>query len=173
MIARALIKYIRMSPRKVRYVIQPLRQKTVAEALIILSVTNRRAVGPIEKAIRSAFANARQKDATLAEEQVVIDRIFADGGPTWKRFRAAAFGRAVPILKRTSHLTVELERINGHHPAPQAPAVERQQESPSAKPKRGGAGRTRRAGQRPKTSSKAAGRARKPKPAKRKTAAKG
>jgi large subunit ribosomal protein L22 len=139
MIARALIKYIRMSPRKVRYVIEPLRRKTVAEALNILSVTNRRASRPVAQAIRSAFANARQTDPTIAEEQVVIDRIFADGGPTWKRFRAAAFGRAVTIHKRTSHLTVELDRVNGRQRESQAVSAKAESTTPTVKAKRGAA----------------------------------
>ena len=110
MLARAVEKYIRMSPRKVRYVIDPLRNHTVAEALTLLSVTNRRAGKPVAKAIASAFANAKQVDPTLSEEQAIIRRLFADGGPVWKRHRAAAFGRAVMILKRTTHITVELDR---------------------------------------------------------------
>ena len=110
MIAKAVEKYVRMSPRKVRYLMGPLRQRTVAQALVILSGAGRRACKPVAKAIASAFANARQLDPTLSEEQVVISRLFADGGPAWKRFRAAAFGRAVNIRKETSHITVELDR---------------------------------------------------------------
>ena len=113
MIARAVEKYVRMSPRKVRYVLDPLRDRTVAQALVILSSANRRACKPVAKAIAAAFANARQLDPTLSEEQVVISRLFADGGPAWKRFRAAAFGRAVNIRKETAHITVELDRAAG------------------------------------------------------------
>jgi len=110
MIARAVEKYIRMSPRKLRYVMDPLRQRTVAEALARLSAVNRRAAQPLAKAIASAFANAKQRDPRLGEDQVVISRLTADGGPVWKRFRAAAFGRAVKIRKPTAHITVELDR---------------------------------------------------------------
>jgi large subunit ribosomal protein L22 len=110
MIARAITKYIRMTPRKVGYVIEPLRKKTVAEALGILSVTNRRAATPVFKTIASALANARVKDPSVNEEDLVITKLVANEGPTWKRFRAAAFGRAVPIVKRTTHITVELDR---------------------------------------------------------------
>ncbi len=134
MIARAVEKYVRMSPRKVRYVIEPLRQKTVSQALNILSSVNRRAAKPVFKAIASAFANARQADPTLNEDQVVISQLFADGGPTWKRHRAAAFGRAVMILKRTSHITVVLDRINGRRPEA-APVAQHQTAAPA---KRGG-----------------------------------
>lgn len=112
MLAKAIAKYIRMSPRKVRYVMTPLRHRSVAEALSLLAVSNRRAGRPVSKAIGSAFANARQQDPTLGPDQVVISRLTADGGPAWKRFRAAAFGRAAGIRKHTTHITVELDRIN-------------------------------------------------------------
>ena len=110
MIAKAVTKYVRMSSRKVGYVIDPLRKKTVADALGILTATNRRAVTPVYKTIASALANAKVKDPTVTEEDLIITKLVADEGPTWKRFRAAAFGRAVPIMKRTSHITVELDR---------------------------------------------------------------
>jgi large subunit ribosomal protein L22 len=110
MLAKAVERYIRISPRKARYVMAPLRKRTVAEALHILSSTNKKACKPVAKAIASAFANAKQKDPTLVEEQVLISSITADAGPVWKRFRAAAFGRAVRIRKPTSHITVGLER---------------------------------------------------------------
>ena len=110
MLARALEKYIRMSPRKLRYVMDPLRGRTVAEALLLLAATNRRAAQPLAKAVASAFANAKQRDPMLVEDQVIISRLTADVGPVWKRFRAAAFGRAVKIRKPTAHITVELDR---------------------------------------------------------------
>ena len=114
MLAKAVAKYIRMSPRKVRYVMTPLRHLSVAEALSLLAAANRRASRPIAKAIGSAFANARQQDPTLGAHQAVISRLTADGGPVWKRFRAAAFGRAAMIRKRTTHITVELDRKTGN-----------------------------------------------------------
>ena len=121
MLARAHIKYVRMSARKARLVMVPLRNRSVAQALAILATMNRRAAGPIGKAIASAFANAKQQDPTLGEDQVIITRLIADGGPVWKRYRAAAFGRASPFRKRTSHLLVELDRPNGHRlPQPKA-----------------------------------------------------
>lgn len=113
MLAKAVAKYIRMSPRKVRYLMAPLRQRTVTEALSVLAATPRRAAKPLAKAIGSAFANAKQANPTLGADQVVISRLVADGGPMWKRFRAAAFGRAAPYHKPTTHITVELDRLNG------------------------------------------------------------
>ena len=110
MLAKAVIKYVRMSPRKVRYVMGPIRGRSVAEALTVLRATNRRACKPLAKAITSAFANARRTNPTLGEEQAIVTRLVADGGPVWKRLRAAAFGRAVTIRKPTTHITVELDR---------------------------------------------------------------
>ena len=110
MLARAVTRYLRMTPRKVGYLLVPLRKRTVAEALAILSATNRRAAKPVAKAVASAFANAKQRNPSLRPEDVVVARATADSGPSWKRFRAAAFGRATRILKRTTHLTVELEK---------------------------------------------------------------
>ncbi|MBI3087560.1 MAG: 50S ribosomal protein L22 [Candidatus Omnitrophica bacterium] len=110
MLARAVEKYIRMSPRKVRYVMEPIRSRTVGEALNMLAAINRRAARPVANAIASAFANAKQQDPTLTEDQVIISRLIADGGPVWKRFRAAAFGRAARLRKPTTHITVVLDR---------------------------------------------------------------
>ena len=110
MLGRAIERYVRMSPRKVRYVMDPVRGRSVAQALDLLGAMHRRAAKAVRQAVVSAFANARQKDPTLTEQAVIISRLFADGGPSWKRFRPAAFGRAVPIHKRTSHITVEIDR---------------------------------------------------------------
>ncbi len=135
MLSKAIVRHVRMSPRKVRYVLDPLRQKTVAEALTLLFAINRRAAKPVRLAIASAFANARQKDPTVSEAQVVITHLTADGGPTWKRFRAAAFGRAVSIHKRTSHITVVLDRANGHRMPPPSPVAVAKRKEPVVKAK--------------------------------------
>ena len=110
MVGKAIARHVRITPRKAGYVLTPLRQRSVAEALAILSVTNRRAAQPIAKLVASAFANARQRQPELRAEDVVISKAVADEGPRWKRLRYAAFGRAARILKRTTHLTVELEK---------------------------------------------------------------
>jgi large subunit ribosomal protein L22 len=110
MIAKAIARHIRMTPRKVGYVITPLRRRTVAEALVLLSAANRRAAEPVTKLVASAFANARHQHPAIREDEVVISKITANQGPTWKRFKAGGFGRAQRILKRTTHITVELEK---------------------------------------------------------------
>ena len=121
MLGRAVERYVRMSPRKVRYVMDPVRGRNVAQVLDLLAAMPRRAAKAVRKAVVSAFANARQKDPTLTEETVIISRLVADGGPSWKRFRPAAFGRAVPIHKRTSHITVEIDRPVKRQSAPTLP----------------------------------------------------
>ena len=142
MLARAVEKYIRVSPRKVRYLLGTLRQRTVSEALGFLAAGDRRACKPLAKAIASAYANARQSDPMLAEDQVVISRVIADGGPVWKRFRPAAFGRAVGIRKPTTHITVELDRrVRSAVVTPPAPKLKakpapRPAQAPAAGPKR-------------------------------------
>ncbi len=110
MLAKAIARHVRMTPRKVGYVIRPLRRHTVAQALARLSAVNRRAAKPVAKLVASAFANARQRYPDLREDDVVITKLVADEGPRWKRFRAAAFGRATRIIKRTTHITVELDK---------------------------------------------------------------
>lgn len=112
MLAKAVLRHLRMTPRKVDYVLVPLRKKSVEAALAILRTTNKRAAKPVGKLVASAFANARQQHPSLREDEVVITKLTANAGPTWKRFRAAAFGRAAKILKRTTHVTVELDRAS-------------------------------------------------------------
>lgn len=108
--ARAIARYVRVTPRKAGFVLLPLRGRTVVEALTILSTTKRQTAKPVQKVVASAFANARVKDPTVRAEDLVVVRATADDGPRWKRFRAAAFGRAARILKRTTHITIELEK---------------------------------------------------------------
>ncbi|MDD2703478.1 MAG: 50S ribosomal protein L22 [Candidatus Omnitrophica bacterium] len=107
MIAKAECKHVRISPMKMRQVIDLIRAKSVQEALAILYSVNKRAKEFIVKILKSAVANAKVKGFT--ENQLYISRITCDNGPSWKRFKAAAFGRASPILRRTSHLKIELD----------------------------------------------------------------
>ncbi len=109
MIAHAKGKHLRISPRKTRLVADLIRGKDVETASSILVQTEKRATGLISKVLNSAVSNARQKG--LDERQLFISKITADIGPSWKRFRPAPFGRATRILKRTTHLTIELDLI--------------------------------------------------------------
>lgn len=109
MIAKARIKHLRVSPFKVRQVIDHIRGKDIVTAVAILTHINKRAAELIAKLLKSAISSAKQKG--LSEDQLFISKITADQGPSWKRYRAAAFGRATRILKRTTHLTIELDLI--------------------------------------------------------------
>ena len=109
MIAQAKARYMRVSPVKVKQVIDLIRGKDVNASLAILTHVNKAATVPINKVLLSAISNAKQKG--LAEEQLYISMIRADRGANWRRYRAAAFGRATGILKRTTHLTIELDLI--------------------------------------------------------------
>ncbi len=107
MIAKAIVRYLRANPRKMRLVIDHIRGKDVTSSLAILTHVNKRTTKFISKVLNSAIQNAKQKG--LSEDQLYISKITVDQGPMWKRFRAASFGRATSILKRTSHLVIELD----------------------------------------------------------------
>lgn len=103
--AKAIVRYVRVNPRKTRQVINEVRGKDVAEALAILRFTRRKAADVLSKVISSAAANA-ENNFDMDMESLYIAEAYVDGGPVLKRFRARAQGRAFPILKRTSHITV-------------------------------------------------------------------
>ena len=107
MIAYAKGKFIRIAPAKVRQVIDLIRGKDVHSSLAVLNHTNKGSSAFVTKILNSAISNAKQKG--LTEDQLFISKITADQGPSWKRFRAAAFGRASKILRKTAHLTIELD----------------------------------------------------------------
>ena len=98
-------KYIRQSPSKVRLVLDTVRGLPVDDALVSLELTDRRAVDPVRKVLSSAVANALENYG-IPQDDLFIAEAFADEGPTLKRFRPRARGRATQILKRTSHITI-------------------------------------------------------------------
>jgi large subunit ribosomal protein L22 len=104
----AHLRYLRMSPRKVRIVCDVVRGKQVEQALATLRFTPKAAAEPLAKVIRSAIANAESKNDNLDIDRLFIQTIRVDEGPTLKRFRPRAQGRAGRIMKRTSHVVVEL-----------------------------------------------------------------
>ena len=103
--AHAQAKYVRQSPYKVRRVLDLVRGLPVDEARVVLDFTNRRAAETIKKVLDSAVANAEHNHALDADELVVVEA-YADEGPTLKRWRPRARGRATRIRKRTSHITI-------------------------------------------------------------------
>ena len=104
--AVAKSRHIRQSASKVRFVLDTVRNLNVNDALNKLSFTNKKAAPFITKTIKSAVSNMIQKEAEFNADRLFIKTAYVDEGPTMKRFRPAAMGRAVPIRKRTSHLTI-------------------------------------------------------------------
>jgi large subunit ribosomal protein L22 len=106
--AAAVARFVRVSPTKARRVIDLVRGKSVAEALDILRWAPQAASEPVAKVIASAAANAQNNNG-LDPATLVVATVYADGGPTAKRIRPRAQGRAFRIRKRTSHITVVVE----------------------------------------------------------------
>ena len=110
--AIARVKHIRVTPQKARRIVDIVRGKQAAEALAILKFAPQAASEPVYKLVASAMANARVKadaaNAFLDEQDLVISRAYVDEGTTLKRFQPRAQGRAFKILKRTSHITIEV-----------------------------------------------------------------
>jgi len=106
-VVRARARYVRTSARKARMVCGHLRGKSVQEARAILAFTPREVARDWSKLLESAVANA-ESNHELLEDDLIVREAFADEGPTIKRFRPRAMGRATPIRKRTSHLTITL-----------------------------------------------------------------
>ena len=104
----AVAKYIRISPQKVRLVADLVRGKKVEDALNILMFTPKGSAPVIAKLLKSAVANAGQKEG-VDVDTLVVKRIAVDEGPTMKRFRARAMGRGTRILKRMSHISITVE----------------------------------------------------------------
>jgi len=116
MLAKAEAKYVRISPRKVRLVLDLVKGETVEKANHILDNVNKRAGGTVKKVINSAFANANfGKQEKLLAKDIYISNIKADGGPMLVRYRAATMGRATPVRHRTAHIYVELDRAQEAH----------------------------------------------------------
>ena len=108
---RAVAKYIRISPFKVRVVLDLIRNKSVTEAVAILANTSKAGAEPIRKVVESAAANA-EHNLNMNRADLKVAECYADMGPTLKRMQPVSKGRGYRILKRTSHITVVLDAIN-------------------------------------------------------------
>lgn len=106
--ARAILKFIRVSPRRARLVIDQIRGKKVEEALDILKFTPKRSAAIVAKVLRSAIANA-ESTQSVDVDRLYIKRVAVDEGGMWKRFMPRAQGRATRIRKRLSHVTVVID----------------------------------------------------------------
>ena len=134
---KAVAKWVRMSPRKARLVVEHIRGRSVPEARTVLAFTQRAAAREIEKVLSSAVANA-EANHNLVGDDLVVSAAYVDEGPVMKRWRARARGRAARIQKPTCHITVKLVEVEverGPEPAPPAPEPEPQaEEKPKRKP---------------------------------------
>ncbi|HEY7661093.1 MAG TPA: 50S ribosomal protein L22 [Actinomycetota bacterium] len=108
--ARATVKYVRISPPKARRAIDLVRGRQVDDARRILRFSPLGAARTVEKALDSAVANAEQQPG-VAAQNLVVDRAWVDEGPTLKRWRPRAYGRATRIRKRTSHITLVVRSL--------------------------------------------------------------
>nr|AKQ03395.1 50S ribosomal protein L22, large subunit ribosomal protein L22 [uncultured Acidobacteria bacterium Rifle_16ft_4_minimus_37967] len=146
--ARAVTRYVRMSPQKARLVLDLIRGRQADQAIQTLRLTRKRAAKDIEKCLRSAIANAEQKSEKVDVDNLVVSKCWVNEGPRWKRVRPAPFGRAYRYLRRTAHITIfvtgeeeqprpggvapRAEKGKGEKAAPAAPKA-----APSAKPASG------------------------------------
>ena len=105
----AIARYVRISPRKVKIVIDLIRGKKVDDALAILMYTPKSAAPVVEKLLNSAIANA-ENNLEMNRDSLYVAEVYANQGPTLKRYWARSHGRADMILKRTSHITIVLDQ---------------------------------------------------------------
>jgi large subunit ribosomal protein L22 len=109
-VSRAKGKYFRVSPQKARLVINLIRGRSVTQALGLLKVTPKRACRPVEKVLKSAIANAKEKQPTLDVDRLYVHRAYVDSGPTkmWKRIRPTSMLKVIHLMHRHSHITIHL-----------------------------------------------------------------
>jgi large subunit ribosomal protein L22 len=108
--AKASLRYLRITPRKVRVVADLIRGKNVNAALAQLAYVEKRAAEPLAKLLRSAVANAEQsvKDQSLDVDRLLVSEVMVDQGPSLRRYMPRAMGRAFKILKKTSHISLTI-----------------------------------------------------------------
>ena len=133
---RAAAKWVRITPRKARLVVEHIRGRTVPEARTMLAFSERAAAREIDKLLRSAVANA-EANHNLIGDDLVVKTVYVDEGPTIKRWRARARGRAAQIGKRMCHITLTLAPATNatvtRAPEPEAPAEEKPKRAPRRK----------------------------------------
>jgi large subunit ribosomal protein L22 len=129
MSVKAVAKGVRISPRKVSVVASLVRGRSVTDALTILEHTPRRAARPVQKVIESAKANADHNHNYKADTLQIVE-ISVSPGPSFKRFRPAAHGRALPFQRRSSHIRVI---VDGEQRAPKKPAAKKDDSQKEAK----------------------------------------
>ena len=126
--ARAEAKYIRMSPRKARLVLDMIRGRDAGEAMNLLRFTKKRVAHEVQKVLRSAIANAEGKSETIDVDQLYVSDAYAGDGPRAKRIRPAPMGRAHPYQRRSCHIVVKVAEKAGAAAAPEQGTGNREQE---------------------------------------------
>lgn len=109
----AKLRYLQASPQKVRLVADLIRGKGVQDATNMLALSTKAAARHVGKCLKSAIANAEQREDGVDVDRLYVKEIFVDGGPMLKRLRAAPMGRAHRVLKRQSHITIKLDTKKG------------------------------------------------------------
>lgn len=109
----ARLRYHQGSPQKMRLVANQIRGKGVQDAVNILAMSPKRASRPLAKLLRSAIANAENRHEAVDVDRLFVKEITVDGGPTLTRFRPQPMGRAFPVLRRQSHVTIKLDTLRG------------------------------------------------------------
>lgn len=132
MVTRAVLRYVRISPRKFRLIIPIVKGKNPEDAVIILKTVKKGASKIAIDLINSAIANAKRIQG-VDVGNLYISNLIANCGPQLKRFRAASMGRASPIIKRTSHIIVELDTVAAPERVAQAKAEPAAKETPRPK----------------------------------------
>jgi large subunit ribosomal protein L22 len=155
---KAAAKWVRISPRKARLVVEHIRGRSVPEARTVLAFTPRAAAREVEKLLKSAVANA-EANHDLIGDDLVVTAAYVDEGPMFKRWRARARGRAARIRKRTCHITLKLAPVEEATVTRAEPA---QEEKPKRAPRRRKAATPKAEAEQPKVEEKP-----KPKPRRR------
>jgi large subunit ribosomal protein L22 len=107
--SKAIARYVRITPRKARLVVDLVRGKNVENALDMLDVMPKKAARIVAKALRSALANAEDRNASVDVDRLYVKTAFVDEAPTFTRWSPRAHGRATPIIKRGSHITLVVD----------------------------------------------------------------
>lgn len=113
----AKLRHLQSSPQKVRLVAGLIRGKRAEDAVTILKHTKKRAAAPMEKLLKSAIANAENRDETVDVDDLFVKEIFVDGGPVLKRVWFTTMGRAFRKVKRQSHVTIKLGLLSDQESA--------------------------------------------------------
>jgi large subunit ribosomal protein L22 len=134
----ATLRHLQASAQKVRLVADLIRGKDVQEAVNILGLTKKSSAKDIQKLLKSAIANAENRDDKIDVDKLYVKEIFVDGGPSLKRIQPATMGRAFRIMKRQSHITIRLEtrRVVSSKPSAEAPAAKTKSKTKTKAPAR-------------------------------------